>query len=125
MTQLHTIQSAFTFAFNALRERGFTRAGIERILHGRASFSCRYRDNNGMACAVGLFIPEENYSEALESYGLREAMAQCPSLADLYNPEGIKFMGQLQVAHDMGHTPKLMETMLRSLAAQYSLEVPA
>ena len=125
MTQLHTVQSAFTFAFNALRERGFTRAGIERILRGEARFKCRYRGAHGMACAIGLFIPEENYSPALEDYGPLEVMAQCPLLANLYNPAGIEFMERLQAAHDTGHTPEVMETNLRDLASRYSLEVPA
>jgi len=126
MTQLHTKQSAFDFAFNALRERGFTRAGVDVVdRHGDPQFKCRYRGEDNAPCAVGLFIPNENYSVALEYGDTRNAVAQCPSLANLYNPGGIEFLSRLQAAHDAGSTPGVMESNLRNLAAEHNLEVPA
>jgi hypothetical protein len=106
--------------------------------------SCRYRANqtpNGPRCALGLFIPDEEYTVRIENGGIRWLQQAHPDLVARWLPGlGFEFLAQLQWAHDqaalrttIGTTfneevettfNEEVETRLRGVARSFSLSIP-
>lgn len=64
---------------------------------------CRYRTDNGLKCAVGQLIPDEDYSPAMEGAGVggdSERAAMVRYAAGLENDEQIEMAQALQQSHD-------------------------
>lgn len=65
---------------------------------------CRYRADSTAACeqrcAVGLLIPDEKYTPAMERRGVREVLREFPGAVDI--PDGMDYwdMANVQAAHD-------------------------
>jgi hypothetical protein len=62
--------------------------GKRSVAVGRDSFgveheSCRYRGPDGLKCAVGAIIPDEEYRESLEGLPARQVQDLVPSLQGL------------------------------------------
>lgn len=68
---------------------------------------CRYRNPDGLKCAVGEFIPDEVYDPRFESYGIsgntfyKHLDAIVP-----YMPLEAEAMGRLQHVHDKESEPE-------------------
>lgn len=58
---------------------------------------CVYRSSDGLKCAVGALIRDEDYHRTLESKDVEDLQSlRLPSLSGL----SISLLGQLQLAHD-------------------------
>lgn len=120
-----TKQEIFTKVYETLRERGFTRAGVNQADGEGEYFSCRYRSPIG-PCAIGIFITDEEYDSAYENIGAGTAIrGMCSALHEPLDEYGGKFFNALQSAHDEGRTPEIMEAYLRDFARLEGLEIPA
>ena len=64
--------------------------------------TCRYRGDNGRACAAGLLIPDDRYAESFEGSSIDELLGEHKPLHDLVLPEGLSALdlGAAQSAHD-------------------------
>lgn len=121
-----TKQEIFTKVYETLRERGFTRAGVQLLdEEGEPYFTCKYRSPVG-PCAIGIFIEDAEYSESFEGTPAADAIDQmCAVLRDPLKQHGSLFFYELQEAHDNGKTPELMQEHLNEFAAIHNLEIPS
>lgn len=86
---------------------------------GADGVTCRYRGENGARCAVGLFIPDSEYSESLEGCSLDLIEPLPPSLEALGMRDLLRAM---QWAHD-GSGP--IALALRKVARDFDLAIPS
>lgn len=77
---------------------------------------CAYRGKNGLKCAVGILIPDNEYSPELEG-SLSSVRYKCSSLKSV----DFDFLGKLQNIHD-DYLPDAWEMGLKELAVNYNLE---
>ena len=91
-------------------------------------WSCLYRSPTGMKCAVGLLIPNEEYSRDFEGMPLEDVFDQVPTLCD--SPDlSVSYLRDLQQCHDeFASSPSLfhtgMENKMRALAIRWNLSLP-
>ncbi len=95
-----------------------------------------YRAEAGAGCAVGIFIPEEEYSSEIEGHrvgSLLDGVDCPPTLLSLRDSCGAGFLDGLQRSNDAAwHRRDLdaaarrevLKEKLLDLAARYHLEVP-
>jgi hypothetical protein len=99
---------------------------------------CRYRMSDGRRCALGLFIPDEQYDPEMEGYVAFDLFEHYPEvLADLLPLK--ELLSELQVQHDQAafneddsHTAashkafrETLQRRLETLAAKQQLSIPA
>lgn len=107
---------------------------------------CMYKSENSK-CAIGLFIPDEEYHASLEGNQIQKVLKSCPSTKVLLGGVSEDFLGSLQRTHDQamctthttfssvdGHPlsmsmvslpiPSGLEPRLRAFAKDYGLEIP-
>ena len=70
-----------------------------------SSKRCMYRGCDGRKCAIGIFIPDNEYSKQLESntlYALKRALkSMVPTICDIFDTEEKESLGKsLQSIHD-------------------------
>jgi len=82
--------------------------------------TCRYRGRGGSKCAVGVLIPDEQYSSALEETDVRNIMQEVPAVSNL----DWAFLNELQNCHDFYETRADMKAAFRKLAESRGLQVP-
>lgn len=81
---------------------------------------CAYHDPNGLKCAVGCLIPDEEYDVDFDQgWSLPEVIAASPSL----QKHDRALLRQLQRIHD-SHKPETWEISLREFARTYGFEMP-
>lgn len=117
-----TPQDIFNRVWNTLKERGWTRAGVQTD----DGFKCQYRSPVG-PCAIGIFLAEEEYIPEMDENGgwtTDRAVERCAALRGVELP-GQWFLADLQFAHDQGASPDKMRATLEYFARQYNLEIPA
>lgn len=122
-------QAARQDVFNRVWDHFVTKGNPRAIINQR----CLYRTPDGARCAVGLLIPDEEYSPDIESRGVSRVAESCPTVAGIARScfgggvTGLAFLDAMQRAHDeptmLG--AKDIAGALRNLAASYSLTVPA
>lgn len=70
----------------------------------RTKIECLYRGPDGLKCAIGCLIPDEDYSSKFEGYGLKRAEEWSELgeyfLKNNYTEENLYFMKELQLIHD-------------------------
>ena len=84
-----TNQEAFDVMVRHLRKQG---RQARRDIGG----PCRYRAENGLKCAVGALIPDDEYSRSLEFHGVGEIYADVPSLQSI----ALDLLEEMQMIHD-------------------------
>ena len=62
---------------------------------------CYYRTDKGLQCAIGRYIPRENYRPSLEGWGVSDIMGNS-TLPQEIESLGEKFLSQVQALHDSG-----------------------
>ena len=87
--------------------------GKRSVVVGRDSFgveheSCRYRGPDGLKCAVGAIILDEEYRESLEGLPARHVQALVPSLQGL-NESMISTVQQIHDKWPVSDWRKLLE----------------
>jgi len=103
---------------------------------GPASFNnesgmCKYRGDNGAKCAVGLFIPDEDYDPKIENY-TANADRVTSLLPFTVNDSKVSYLLELQRCHDravqyLTNTEDfyiVVERRLRELAELHNLLIP-
>lgn len=89
--------------------------------------TCQYRNNNGLKCAVGCFIADDEYDERMENKGWRPLLANYTGT--LINPNfnlgeaHVELLVRLQGIHD-GYTPDTWKTHLEILATEENFTCP-
>jgi hypothetical protein len=108
-----TNQEAFTKVVLHLRKQGEKSQNEDKTL-------CLYRGPNGLMCAVGCLIPDEEYRPELESSVVDIIYDKVDSLKGL----NIDMLTEVQKVHDMDCVT-VWEDKFRHIAKEFSLEVPA
>jgi len=93
---------------NFAKDRIFTTVMDHLIVQNRQSYDtereiCVYKHKDGLKCAIGCLIPDEEYSPKLEGMSLfaEDFLSLCPTVAKLYNkPECDELLLDLQHLHD-------------------------
>lgn len=101
----------------------------ERAKDKRKAFSnenefCKYRNEEGVACFVGVCIPDDTYNEDMEGHDFHNLIARFPVIKDIFKDCDSSFVKSLQVIHD-SNEPKEWEELLRRKAVEQNLTVPA
>jgi hypothetical protein len=76
------------------RNTGKKSGSIDR----KAGFQCRYRGDNGNACAVGCFIPDDLYHPSMEGLSVVFLLKDFPLAKSM--PLQIEALDRLQHEHD-------------------------
>lgn len=109
-----TAQEVFDKVANHLRKQG--RQSIS------ADGECVYRSKNGLKCAVGCLIPDENYNRYMEGRTVRELVkdsSDCPrDCLDLFTTH-LDLLEDLQQVHDEGWAS--LEARLEMVASKHKL----
>lgn len=81
--------------------------------------TCMYRGPNGLKCAVGALIPDEEYRLEFEKSIASNVAKKCPSL------DGIdkNFLDKMQNAHD-NVAIRFWEDEFKEIAEEFDLYVP-
>jgi hypothetical protein len=85
------------------------------------SRSCRYRNENGDRCALGIFIPDDAYSPKMEGcdvYGLVKSYWRLPE----WISDHVGLLDTLQQCHDYATSAVGLKRELRQIAVDYSLD---
>lgn len=113
-----TEQELFSKAYTVLRDRGFTRAGVE---HEDGYFQCLYRSPVG-PCAIGALVTDAEYEAFIKENDVPVNFHEdIPAFASI----SVVFLDNLQVAHDKGYTPERLQHLLNDFATEYSSEIPS
>lgn len=87
---------------------------------------CRYRGPNGLKCAIGHLISDEEYDPNMETHTVRELKYCLLNL--IQGEEMLEFLADLQCIHDnclyRDDGDRSMEQELRSFALENNLSVP-
>lgn len=78
----------------------------------RPGLACAYRGNNGMKCAVGVFIADDEYSPAMEG---KAAVDLCRAFAKDAGNLRVRLLADLQSIHD-AYKPRQWRRQLRNIA---------
>lgn len=86
-------QEMFTKVWLGLASQGWQRSAV--------GDNCRYRGPNGMKCAAGHLLPDENYNTRFESRNVFSLLQDYPLLfGQELDREGEVFLTRMQQAHD-------------------------
>ncbi len=110
-----TKQEGFNKAVAGLASQGF-----QQSISGE---TCLYRGPDGRRCGIGWLIENKDYKSILEGRSVDDADVM--AAANINDQEDRHFFYRLQKAHDKALSPDAMKRMLRFLAQDYNLEVPA
>ncbi len=103
-------QEAFNKVYLGLKGQNFKRS--------HDGSYCKYRGPHGLKCAVGHLIPDDKYSEHMESASMGFILEAIGIPADDYT-----FYDSLQSCHDMSK-PGEMDGRLKLFAREWNLIVP-
>lgn len=87
-----------------------------QMKHSKTGYSCRYRGDNGLKCALGALIPDEKYGSEMDGqiYYIDDL------IVDLGLTQSPDFLGKLQSIHD-GYMPEEWAARLSAFAADRGL----
>lgn len=109
-----TDQEVFDKVYLGLHSQGFRRSINEHNM-------CRYRGDYGRKCAAGWIIPDNLYSDKMES----EGVAGLHVFRVVYSlVENVEFLRLLQMVHDSYNQPDKMKAELEALAKRRGLAIP-
>ena len=107
-----TNQEAFETMVRHLRKQGKRSTSARGI-------ACRYRGTKGMACAVGVLIPDKEYSPTFEGHGAEFVAKKVPTLQSV----SLDILLEMQMIHD-NDAVKSWEDSFDSAAKRFSLTLP-
>jgi hypothetical protein len=88
------------------RQELFDKVAAALIAQGKPSLDpggmCQYRGLEGLACAAGHLIPDEEYQPAMEGKLASAACEISPTLNSVKYDVGKDFLDAIQTAHDGG-----------------------
>ena len=91
------------------------------VYDGKTCTSCAYRGDNGLKCAAGIFIPDEDYVVDMENTPISSSR-----IFPVLKRQNINFdlLKSLQIVHD-GFEPYEWETRLHDVAKKFNLNYQA
>lgn len=107
-----TNQEAFTAMVQHLRKQGCKSQDEQHQ-------TCLYRGPNGLKCAVGVLIPDEEYRDEWDEKGWQVAKLECVSLRGI----DMHLLKQMQSTHDHISVP-FWESHFEGIANQFRLTLP-
>ena len=109
LEDLVTGQEVFDFVVENLRKQG---------CKSETNSGCAYRGDNGLKCAAGFLITDEEYHPDMEDMGIDDASSVIvlPPIVENH----IHLVGALQVVHDSCDVDK-WEGGFKSCAAEFGL----
>ena len=113
-----TRQEIFDIAWTGLKAQDFTQSAANE-------YGCLYRGPNGLRCAIGHCISDEEYQEVFEGTGILADGGHSIRKAARISADDLGFVGDLQAAHDENPAPDAMKEAFLDLALRYSLTVPS
>lgn len=125
MNKQELFQQSVTKLFN--QGKPSIRNDIRNLDGGPA---CAYRGGNGLKCAIGHLIPDENYDQKMEAKSIDALLKEWPILADLFkitSSEDQDFLFKLQkelhdyIANDNDFKKSLLISA-RKLATDWNLD---
>lgn len=106
----YTKQETFDMVCEGLAAQGWKRS----IELG----TCVYHGSDGLKCAAGLLIPDEEYSSVMEELPVAEIFEDSPSL----RKHDLDLLIDLQEAHDTWEKPEAMKRAFKVEAELLGLE---
>lgn len=82
-----------------------------KSVRGRNLDNCQYRGDNGNCCAVGCFIPNNEYSYRMEGNTVYRLLNEFKDLKR-HMPLDVGALARLQLAHDHGTNEDVRERMI-------------
>lgn len=89
---------------------------LKQNAQSKHDLGCAYRGNNGLKCAAGCLIADDEYSEKFENRGWAVLVRNIPNFPKRHS----KLIQKLQSIHDT-HSPKHWPIYLQKLAREYRL----
>lgn len=107
-------QKIFDTVWNGLKSQNFKQS----MRYG----TCVYRGENGLKCAAGWLLPDEEWIETRNE----ETIDNYPWFTKNFKNSQFQLIQELQEAHDAlrSDDPEYMKERLTSVAIKYKLEVP-
>lgn len=133
------LQKTFDTVYIHLLKQG---KKAERKTPDGKPFACQYLADDGLKCAVGCLIPEENYTPKIEGLSVHSLFFTsihdpdhkehnlltnilCKSLGVPYlTKNDIQFLADLQNIHDQ-RDPEFWPSELKRLADKHTLSIPS
>lgn len=91
--------------------------GLHNSEHAAIVEECLYRREDGLKCAIGALIPDEEYRSSFEGNAVRMIYKDVPALQSVDLP----FLQDLQFLHD-DHDPPYWPRELKRFAAKYEVD---
>lgn len=93
---------------------------------------CRYRTEDGKKCAIGILIPDELYSEALEGSSAKGIcdFADIRAALDVHDSTDINYLNQIQFAHDgaaadhRAEFAQYVKVKMQEIGKDFGLDIP-
>jgi hypothetical protein len=87
---------------------------------------CAYRGKNGARCAVGVLIPDNEYSSRFEGDSVMVLLGRekCSPTLKAISEGNERFLAELQRAHDEATNHDRLTAALRSVARGHALSIP-
>lgn len=107
------------------RQEIFNKVATHLLRQGKASLTfgiCTYRGDDGTKCAIGIFIPDGQYSPYIE--GKRVNAAELYSRLPSFILEDLDFARMLQHLHDCHENWSDIYKSLQDFALRNKLEMP-
>lgn len=121
-------QQVFDNALNQIRAQNYARS------FDADRGCCMYRGPNGVKCAIGVSIPDEDYARVKDDIEEQKAEVVIRLLPELFDGSVDEdFVNELQIIHDEGPgeanknyahgplNPKTFESQMRAFAKEYNL----
>lgn len=108
-----TRQEIFDKVWDGLKTQGFKQS------YNKISGTCHYRGPDGLKCAAGHLIPDNEYDPAIEFITLEDITW----FQNNFTETEIKFIGKLQTCHDAVNDDSEIESAFRKLAAKQGLTI--
>lgn len=101
---------------------GLASQGFKQSVDMSDGGMCVYRGPDGLKCAVGWLIPDEEYSKGLEGYSVENNTVA--KAAGLKGSAQWEFTARIQEIHDNYDHPEVMKGLLRDFAIREKLKIP-
>lgn len=124
-TRSMTRQQAFDTVVRGLAAQGWAQS----FLPSEPGVTCAYRGSNGLRCAAGHLITDDQYKPVIERSSVAEIVANFPGvLPTISDPTGdvsYQLLSDMQIAHDQATSPYWMYLAMLSVGERNNLVWPA
>jgi len=116
------MQAWFNTIYLGLNSQGFRQSSNDDI--------CMYRGPDGLKCAVGWLIPDDQYTSDMEGHSIYSKMFHSIIFNEKYVYVGepkhgwLLFLSELQMAHDCTQAPQQRREELEVIAKSHNLMIP-